>query len=297
MTAQSYLFVPGDSERKITKALRSTADALIFDLEDSVLPERTAYARGLVQSVLKDDSSRPAPELWVRVNALSTSKTMADIEAILCVGLHGIVVPKVESAEDLTAIHKMLTASESAMGLTRGGARVFAMVLETPRALLSLDGYAGAHARLTAMTWGAEDLSVALGAVTNRDKSGGLLFTYRMARSLCLVAAKAAGAAAIETLWPDFRDLDGLKQCAAAARQEGFAGMIAIHPDQVPVINAAFAPTDEEIAYARRVVDAFAAIPGTGAVALDGRMLDIPHLKRAQALLSAALAHSNRRDG
>jgi citrate lyase subunit beta/citryl-CoA lyase len=262
VTARSYLFVPGDNERKIEKAFGSAADALILDLEDSVLPERTAFARGLIQRTLKNSVSRRVPELWVRINALSTRNASADIDAVVCAGLHGVLI--------------------------------FAVVPETPQALFTLGGYAGASPRLSTMSWGVEDLSVALGASTNRDANGELSFTYRVARSLCLVAAKAAGAAAVETLWPDFHDAAGLQKCAVAARQEGFTGMIAIHPDQVPVINAAFTPGDEEIAHARRVVDAFAAKPGAGTVGLDGRMLDALHLKRAEAVLKSALASSKR---
>ena len=296
MSARSYLFVPGDNEHKIEKALRSAADALIFDLEDSVLPERTAVARGLVRRVLKDNASPRAPELWVRINALSTSNAVPDVEAVVCVGLHGIVVPKVESADDVKALDRILTALETTRGFATGAVRVLAIVLESPKALFTLGGYAGASPRLSAMTWGAEDLSVALGASVNRDENGELSFTYRMARSLCLFAAKTAGAAAVETAWPDFRDVAGLEKSAVASRREGFTGMIAVHPDQVPVINAAFTPRDEEIAHAHRVVDAFAAKPGAGTVGLDGRMLDTPHLKQAQAVLAAALASSKRRN-
>jgi citrate lyase subunit beta/citryl-CoA lyase len=294
VTARSYLFVPGDNERKIEKAFGSAADALIFDLEDSVLPERTIFARDLVRRTLKDSVSRCVPELWVRINALSTRNAMADIDAVVCAGLRGVVVPKVDSPEEVKMLDRTLTALETTRGIAQGAVLIFAMVPETPQALFTLGGYAGASPRLSTMSWGAEDLSVALGASTNRDTNGDLSFTYRMARSLCLIAAKAAGAAAVETLWPDFRDVAGLQKSAVAARREGFTGMIAIHPDQVPVINAAFTPGDEEVAHARRVVDAFAAKPGAGTVGLDGRMLDRLHLKRAQAVLASALASSKR---
>lgn len=296
MTARSYLFVPGDSKRKIEQAFRSDADALIFDLEDSVAPERIVFARNLVQRALERRVSRSVPELWVRINARSTLNAMVDLESAVCAGLKGIVAPKVESSDDIKTLDRILTALETTRGIAAGSLRIFAIVAETPRALLTLGGYSDASPRLSAMTWGAEDLSVALGASTNRDGTGELAFTYRMARSLCLVAAKAAEAAAVETVWPDLRDMAGLEKCAAASRREGFNGMIAIHPDQVPVINAAFMPGEAEIDHARRVVDAFAASPGAGTVRLDGHMLDTPHLKRAKAVLAAANVQSRSRD-
>jgi citrate lyase subunit beta/citryl-CoA lyase len=287
MSARSYLFVPGDSERKIEKAAASGTDAVILDLEDSVAPERKDVARTLVRSVLQ--SQQPGdPEAWVRINPLSSAGALPDLAAVVGAKPHGIMLPKADSGADVVTLDHYLSALEAAAGLALSSVRIFAVVTETPKALFGLGTYAGVSARLAAMTWGAEDLSAALGATTNRDADGSLAFTYRLARSLCLAGAKAASVAPIDTLWSNFRDSDGLEKDAIAARKEGFTGKIAIHPDQVAVINKAFTPSEEDIAHARRVVAAFESSPGIGTVGLDGQMLDMPHLKQARATLAAA---------
>jgi citrate lyase subunit beta/citryl-CoA lyase len=282
------LFVPGDSERKLTKAQSSSADALILDLEDSVAPERLPEARGLVQEYLRARPERSRQQLWVRINPLHSGSALEDLAAVMPGAPDGILLPKTDSAADSAVLGHYLAALEVREGLGAGGTRIIPVATETARAMFALDSYTGASIRVLALTWGAEDLSTALGAATNRLPDGELEFTYRLARSLCLLGARAAGVAAIDTVYVNFRDPQGLAEEAKAARRAGFSGKIAIHPDQVDPINQAFTPDESEVAEAKRIVDAFAVAGGKGAVQLDGRMLDRPHLTQAQHLLQAA---------
>lgn len=284
MTLRSLLFVPADSARKLAKGLTSGADALILDLEDSVALTAKSDARAGAARILAAREPN-GPRLWVRINPLDGPFALADLAAIVAHAPDGIVLPKPDSAADLIRLAHYLDALEVQAGLTPGGVRILPIVTETPKALFALGTYAGASPRLAGLTWGAEDITAALGASTNRDPDGDYNFTCRLARSLSLAAAHAADVAAIETVYPDFRDLDGLAAYAAAGRREGFSGMMAIHPDQVAIINAAFTPSPDELEAARRVVAAFAAQPGAGVVSLDGKMLDRPHLKLAERLL------------
>ena len=280
---RSFLFVPGDSERKLAKGAASGADALILDLEDAVAPARKPVARGMVADYLRAATNR-APELWVRINPLDEGG-VDDLAAVVQAAPDGIVVPKTDGPADVERLNHYLTALERRDGVTMP-TRILPVATETARAPFRLGDYANTSLpRLYGLTWGAEDLSSAIGASTNRDETGGWAFTYRMVRSLCLLAAKAAGVEAVETLYADFRDGEGLHRSCVAAAQEGFSGRIAIHPDQVAVINAAFLPSAEAVAHAQRVVDAFAANPQAGAVGLDGMMLDMPHLKQAEHVL------------
>jgi len=278
---RSILFVPADSERKLEKARGSQADALILDLEDSVAAPNRPRARELVREFAGTAGARPA--LWVRINPVGSSDCGADLDAVVAAKPAGVVVPKPDSPDTLRALDRALSERERAHGLAEGAIRVLPVATETPAAVLSLSEYRNPPPRLTALTWGAEDLSAALGAATNRDESGEFAFTYKVVRSLCLIAAKAAGVDAIETLHADFRDHAGLERVARAAQRDGFSGMLAIHPDQVGIINAAFTPSTEDVAHARRVVEAFAG--GAGVASLDGKMLDQPHLKQAQHIL------------
>jgi citrate lyase subunit beta / citryl-CoA lyase len=294
MNARSFLFVPGDSDKKLARGGDSGADALILDLEDSVAPERKAIARDMIADYLR--SHRPGPQLWVRINPLEEGG-LDDIVGVVGAGPAGLVVPKADHPRALQRIGHMLDALERRDGVAHRVA-LLPVATETPRAPFGLGAYAEiALPRLAGMTWGAEDLSTALGARTNRAASGEWAFTYRMVRSACLLAAKAAGVAAIETLYADFRDEAGLAADCAAAAREGWTGRIAIHPAQVGVINAAFTPSEAEIAHARRVVAAFEAQPGIGVVGLDGQMLDIPHLKQARHVLAQAAANTGRSGG
>jgi citrate lyase subunit beta/citryl-CoA lyase len=285
MSTRSWLFVPGDSERKLAKGAGSAADALIVDLEDSVAPARLPVARALTAAFVAAQVG--PPEIWVRVNALASGLALADLAAVLPAGPAGIVLPKAESAADVATLSHYLSALEVAAGRPEGGTKIMVVATETPGALFTLGSYAAAGPRLSGLTWGAEDLAAGLGAASNRVAGGGYEFTYQLARSLCLAAAAAAGVAAIDTVFTDFRDSAGLATEASAARSAGFVGKLAIHPDQVEQINRAFTPDAAEIAHAERIVAAFAADPGAGVVALDGRMIDMPHLRQARRILAS----------
>ncbi|MEO8443572.1 MAG: CoA ester lyase [Gammaproteobacteria bacterium] len=286
MIPRSWLFVPGDSERKIARALVAGADAVILDLEDAVAPERKPGARQLTAAAL---AARPAgsPPLWVRVNPVSSGLMSADLAAVMPGAPDGIVLPKPDSLADVEALDRVLTELEGDRA-GRAPTPVLAIVTETALAVLNLPGYAAPPTRLLGLTWGGEDLSAELGATGNRAPDGEFHFTYRLVRSLCQIAAAACGRPAFETIQPDFRDRAALERQARRAAEEGFSGMLAIHPDQVPVINAAFTPTPEQLAHARRVLAAFDAAPQAGTVQLDGRMLDRPHRAQAERLLERA---------
>lgn len=287
MILRSLLFVPADSEKKLGKGQSSGADALILDLEDSVAAERRPVGRELAAQYLKANAGK-GPVLTVRINPIGTEDCIADLDAIVPAAPAALVVPKVETTQSLRALDAMLAERERRHGLPPGAIKVVSVATETPAAVLNLVHYTEAVPRLTALTWGAEDLSASLGAATNRDESGEFLFTYKVVRGLCLIAAKAAGVEAIETLHADFRDEAGLKKAARLAQREGFTGMLAIHPAQVAPINEAFTPSPEDIAHAKKVVAAFA--QGAGVASLDGKMLDQPHLKQAEHLLALAKA-------
>jgi len=286
---RSWLFAPGDSERKVAKAGDSDADIVILDLEDSVLPGSKAQARAMVAAFLVGRADRS--RIWVRINPVSGEDAGADLDAVIGAAPGGVMLPKAEGRGDISALDSMLTQREQAHGIAPGSTRIAALVTETPRAMFLCGDYAGDYpgrARLAAMSWGAEDLSSALGASVQHWPGGSYMPTYELARSLCLLGAVAAGAVPVETVMPDFRDLDGLKARAEMVRGQGYRGMLAIHPDQVPVINAAFTPSQAEVAHARAVVQAFADNPGKGTVALGGAMVDIPHLRLAQRTLADA---------
>ncbi len=284
---RSYLFVPADSERKLAKATQAGADALIVDLEDAVLPEARPDARQAVAGFLqgRDDA-------WVRINPIDSEDAQADLEAVVPARPAGIVLPKPRGAGDVAELSQRLDQLEQQNGLEAGTTAIMALCTERPEALFTLQGYGGATPRLRALSWGAEDLSAALGATANRDEDGSWLPVFELARSLCLLAAAAAEVAAIDTVFTDFRDLEGLLVYAANARRDGFSGMLAIHPAQVDVINAAFVPSSAEVERAERIVALFEANPGAGTIGMDGRMIDRPHLVQAQRILELA-KHEN----
>lgn len=283
---RSMLFVPGDGERKLARARQSDADALILDLEDSVAPSRKAHARRLVAEQLRADRRRAA--LWVRIHPVAGGEWTDDLDAVLDARPDGLVLPKPRSPDDVARLSERLDELEPRLGIGRGSTRILPIVTETASSVLSAGGYARSSPRLAALTWGAEDLSVALGAETAVDERGEWLPPYQLARSLCLLAASAAGVAAIDTVHANFRDGAGFRAQARAAKRDGFAGALLIHPDQVAIANEVFGPGADEIERARRIVAAFAASPGTGVVSLDGRMLDRPHLERARRVLALA---------
>jgi citrate lyase subunit beta/citryl-CoA lyase len=280
---RSFLFVPGDSARKLEKAGAAVADALIIDLEDAVAPEAKATARQMTADYVRDRN-----DAWVRINPVDTDLWESDLEAILPSQPRGIVLPKPRHARDVVKLSEKIDVLENHYGIAHGQTRIIALCTEHPEALLTLHSYVGTVPRLAGLSWGGEDLSAAVGATTNRDADGNWLTLYELARSLCLVTAAAAEVAAIDTVFTDFRDEVGLLTYAANARRDGFSGMLAIHPAQVEVINEAFAPTAEEIERAQRIVDLFEQNPGAGTVGLDGRMIDRPHLVQAQRLLRQA---------
>lgn len=291
MTAlRSWLFVPGDSEKKLGKVEGCGADVAILDLEDAVSPANKPAARRLVAEFLRErPRGQRAPQLWVRINPLGSGLAKQDLAAIMPGAPDGIVQPKTDGPECVRQLSDLLDHMEIAHGVEPRSTGILPVATETPLAPFRLGEFAGAKLdRLMGLTWGAEDLAAALGATGNRGPDGQWLFTYRLVRSLTLMAAHAAGVAAIETLHADFRDEEGLRADSRRARAEGFAGRLAIHPGQVAAINESFRPSEEEIAFARRVVEAFAADPGAGTVGLDGRMLDVPHLKAARRTLAAA---------
>jgi citrate lyase subunit beta/citryl-CoA lyase len=286
---RSLLFVPGDSARKLEKGLASGADVLLIDLEDSVALSAKAEARKVTLAFL--EASLPLasrPRLYVRVNGLTTGLTDADLDGIMTAAPDGIVLPKSVGGPDVSHLGAKIAVREAEYGLKDGGTRILAIATENARGVFALGTFAGASHRLMGITWGAEDLSADLGAETNRREDGTYADPYRLARSLTLLGAAAAEVDAIDSIYPNFRDLDGLAAECREARRDGFAAKMAIHPAQVPVINEAFTPSRDALAKAQAVVDAFAANPGMGVVGIDGEMLDRPHLTRAERLLARA---------
>ncbi|MGB5332309.1 MAG: CoA ester lyase [Woeseiaceae bacterium] len=284
---RSFLFVPADSERKLQKAGDTGADALILDLEDAVVPAARADARLAAAGFL-----RGRQNVWIRINPLDTEDAAADLEAVMPAEPAGIVLPKARSAADAIALSRRIDELEQRHGIEQGQTEIIVLCTERPEALFTLQDYAGATERLYGLSWGAEDLSVAVGASANRDGQGNWLPTFEMARSLCLLAAAAAEVTAIDTVFTDFRDREGLLRYSANARRDGFSGMLAIHPAQVDAINAAFEPSTAEIEHAERIVELFGANPGAGTIGMDGKMIDRPHLLQAQRLLKRA-KHTN----
>lgn len=277
MHLRSLLFVPGDRPDRMEKALASGADALILDLEDAVAPSAKQTARSEVAQFL----ARAGREtrLFVRINPLDSGLAEDDLAAVLDAEPDGIVLPKAEGAESLVDLDRRLGGS---------AARILPIASETAASIFRLGEYGGVSERLCGLTWGAEDLPAAIGATTSREEDGSFTDPYRLVRSLTLFGAHAARVPAIETVYPDFRDLDGLAAYAARGFRDGFTAMMAIHPVQVRVINAAFTPTAEAVARAREIVAAFDAHPGVGALSINGKMIDAPHLKQARQTLERA---------
>jgi citrate lyase subunit beta/citryl-CoA lyase len=274
MHPRSWLFVPADSERKIAKALDSEADAIIFDLEDSVVPAMKPIGRDLLRNMLKRSGG---PQWWVRVNPLGSEFIKDDLELIGIGDIHGIVLPKAESGADIVQLAHHT-----------GNIPVHAIVTETAASLFGLLSYRDPKSSLAAMSWGAEDLSAALGASSKYDANGELSFTYKLARTLCLAGANAAGVQPVDGVFADFKDDEGLRSEAEAARREGFTGKLAIHPSQVAIINAAFTPSAEDVSHAEEIVAAFEAHPDAGVLSVGGKMVDRPHPVQAQRVLERA---------
>ena len=290
MALRSWLFVPGDSEKKLSKAADTGADAIILDLEDSVTPANKARARELALGWLQatrsaaNDAARQGR--WVRINALDTEMWRDDLTAVMPGAPDGIMLPKSAGPESVQQLAAEITELEGRNGIANGSTKILPLVSETAAAAITIPAYATVPMpRLAGLTWGAEDLSAAIGATRKRDANGEWTDAFRFARMQTLLTAHACEVFAIDTLHADFSDTDGLKRAAEAARADGFSGMLAIHPAQVAVINAAFTPTDAELAEAQAIVAAFTANPDAGALQIEGRMIDRPHLKLAQRLL------------
>ena len=285
MSPRSLLFVPADSERKLARAADTGADVLILDLEDAVAPERKPAARELARAFLQSPRSAASAELWVRINALNTRDSRLDLAAIVGAGPCGLMVPKVDHPAGLVALSEDLSTREAQAGIGAGTTRLISL-LESPGAILTAAGYLQTRLeRLSGVSWGAEDLAAALGVRSPRGADGEWNFALRSARLQCLLVARALSVDAIETVTTDFKNLDALRAECLRARAAGFTGKLAIHPDQVGVINDAFQPSPAELEHARQVIAAFEKVPGAGAVALDGTMLDIVHLHAAQRLV------------
>jgi len=279
---RSLLFVPADSERKLAKAQGTGADALILDLEDSVAAARKPVARGLAAEYLK--AARERAGIWVRINDRGSGLAEEDLAAVIPVRPAGIILPKIEGPRDIDAVAQRIGQLEIAAGLPAGTIALLALVTETPAAVLRMPQLLELPCtRLVGLSWGAEDLSAALGAGDPRTAQGGWRPTYEFARTQCLLAAHALGIDAIDSVYVDFRDLQGLKAACASSRHDGFGGRLAIHPDQVPIINECYTPSEAERQQAQRIVDAFGT--GDGTVSLDGKMYDLPHLKAARRVL------------
>jgi citrate lyase subunit beta / citryl-CoA lyase len=290
---RSLLFVPADSTRKLEKAMSSGADALIVDLEDSIALDGKARAREAAATFLKEAiATSRRPYLMVRVNGLETGLTDADLDAVAAAKPDAIMLPKAEGGTSVIHAEAKLAVREAKNDLPDGHIKILPIATETAAALFVAGTFAGASQRLLGLTWGAEDLSAELGARANRDADGRFLDPYRLARTLCLAAAAAAGVTAIDTVFVDFRNNAGLRRECEEAARDGFTGKMAIHPAQVPIINEVFTPSGEAIAQAQSIVAAFAAAPGAGVVGIGGVMYDRPHLARAKQLLARAPSRS-----
>jgi citrate lyase subunit beta/citryl-CoA lyase len=287
---RSLLFVPAESEKKLAKGLTTGADALILDLEDSVAPANKAAARPQAAAFLREVKSLTSrPRLVVRINALDSPFWGDDIDGVMAAAPDSIMLPKPRSAEDVQRLAIALDHAEAQFKLPPGQTRIIAITTETPAAMLTLPSYLDVSPRLEAMTWGAEDLSAVVGSSATREADGRTWTPpYMMARNMCLMAAVAAGRQPIDTVFVNFRDRDGFaEECRLAAR-DGFTGKMAIHPDQVATINAAFSPSEAEVAWAREIVQLFVDNPGAGTIGLRGQMIDRPHLSRAERILARA---------
>lgn len=286
---RSYLFVPGDSPKKLEKAFSTGADVLLIDLEDSVSQSQKQAAREVTATFLKAHIPvAKRPLLYVRVNALDTGLTDEDLAAVIPHQPDGIMLPKSESGECVTALDVKLQASEAVAGIPLDKIVIMPVATETATSIFNLGTYRGSSPRLASMTWGAEDLSADLGAEGNRDRDGNLTSPFRLVRDLCLMGAVSAEVAPIDSVYTNFRDLDGLKQECIEARQDGFVGKMAIHPAQVAVINDVFTPDADAIEKARRIVESFSQADDVGVVGIDGEMIDRPHLRRAETTLRRA---------
>jgi citrate lyase subunit beta / citryl-CoA lyase len=285
---RSMLFVPGDAEKKIAKSETVFPDAIIFDLEDAVAGENKPRARDIVRMYLNSTRGTRACAHYVRINPLATPDALVDLTSVMAGAPDGIMLPKAASPADACQLAFYLDAFEAHHHILSGTTRIVPVATEVPEALFALGSYATVGPRLAGITWGAEDLAAAIGAISNKNDDGSWSQPFALARSLCLFAASAAKVAALDTLHADYRDDTGLAATSRQARRDGFSGRLAIHPAQVEIINMAFTPSDDEIARARAVIALFAANPGVGTIGLDGQMLDMPHLVQAHKIIAVS---------
>ena len=287
---RSLLFVPGDSERKLEKGFGAGADVVIVDLEDSVAPQNKAAARDIAARFIAERRGLTSSASYIRVNDLSTGLTDDDLAALVSAKPVGIMLPKSNSGQDVQQLSAKLRVWEAENDLPDGSIKILPIITETPAGVLAAATYAGASARLAGLTWGAEDLSAAIGARAARDEHGRYTDLFRHARLTTILAATAAEVAAIDTVFPNFRDMAAFTAECAEAERDGFTGKMAIHPDQVSVINAAFTPSAEAVKQSAAIVAAFEAAGNPGVVGIDGKMFDRPHLRLAERLLARAKA-------
>ncbi|MBD0413802.1 HpcH/HpaI aldolase/citrate lyase family protein [Oryzicola mucosus] len=286
---RSLLFVPGDSERKLEKGFSSGADVVIVDLEDSVSLDDKPRARTIAAAVIAAHRASASAKIYVRINDFSTGLGDDDLAAVVPARPDGIMLPKCNSGADVQRLAGLLRVFEAESGWEDGATAILPIVTETAAGVLSAASYAETtHPRLAGLTWGAEDLATAVGARTNRDERGRYTDVFRLARSLTVLGASHAGVAAIDTVFVDFRDMDGLRAECVEAERDGFTGKMAIHPAQVALINEVFTPSEEAVAHARDVVAAFEQAGNPGVLAIGGKMYDRPHLRGAQRLLARA---------
>lgn len=283
---RSFLFIPADSGKKLAKGDAIPADVLILDLEDAVAPENKDRARQMARDYLLERPENRLQQIWVRINTLDNPAAGADLAAVMPARPDGIVLPKARSADDVILLGNRLGTYEMEHEIEANSTRILPVATETAASLFTLGDYRRAGRRLAGMTWGAEDLSAAVGATANKDAEGRWTTPFQLARSLCLFGAHAAGVPAVDTLYSDFRDLEGLRASCEESRRDGFSGKLAIHPGQVEIINQAFTPSDQEVERARRIVALFEQNPGVGVLSLDGQMVDLPHLTQARKILA-----------
>ncbi len=290
MLNRSYLFIPGDSEKKLGKAQSLGADALILCLEDAVADSNKARAREMTRDYLLSHRATTASELWVRVNALDTEHILADLVAIMAAAPAGIFLPKPSCGDDVKVVDNYLTVLEQQNGVEAGSTKILSLA-ESALGAVNIGSFVGASQRLSAITWGAEDMATDLGALGNVDDNGDYFLVHQMGRASCLTVGAAGGMQVVDSVFTDYKDEAGLRTECIRSRREGFTGKMAIHPAQVAVINECFSPSDEEVEHARKILKAFEESGGAGAVGLDGKMLDRPHLKQAQRLLAGVKAY------
>ena len=284
---RSLLFVPGDSARKQEKSLQSHADALILDLEDSVAPPEKPTARAMTLAFLRQHQpTARRPLLYVRVNSLDTGLTDLDLDAVMSGRPDGILIPKAVGGKDMADISARLTRHEAANGIAPGSTRLIPVATESAAAVLALPTIPGSTDRMSGLTWGGEDLAADIGAEANHDESGSYTAPYVMARSMALLTAAAAGTDPIETAYTNYGDIDGFRADCLRARRDGFTGRIAIHPNQVDIINDVFTPSEKAVQWATKIIDTFAANPGMGVIGIDGEMIDIPHLRQSERIIA-----------